>query len=132
MWRGFSCAAPPLKFFEVHAPAATRVLADGDMVFDLGQNAAHVPRICVTGPAGSKVRLIPSELLDDDGEANQGSMGAGHRGDIWCEFTKATGGADKWETQSCDVSGAKGVHDLVLKFTGGHEPLFDFDWWKFE
>ena len=45
---------------------------------------------------------------------------------------KATGGADKWETQSCDVSGAKGVHDLVLKFTGGHEPLFDFDWWKFE
>jgi hypothetical protein len=45
---------------------------------------------------------------------------------------KASGGADKWETQSCDVSGAKGVHDLVLKFTGGHEPLFDFDWWKFE
>ena len=94
--RGLSCAAPPLKFFEVHAPAATRVLADGDMVFDLGQNAAHVPRICVTGPAGSKVRLIPSELLDDDGEANQGSMGAGHRGDIWCEFTKATGGAETW------------------------------------
>jgi hypothetical protein len=45
---------------------------------------------------------------------------------------KSTGGADKWETQSCEVSGAKGVHDLMLKFTGGHAPLFNFDWWKFE
>jgi hypothetical protein len=45
---------------------------------------------------------------------------------------KSTGGADKWETQSCDVSGATGVHDLVLKFTGGNEPQFNFDWWKFE
>jgi arabinoxylan arabinofuranohydrolase len=39
---------------------------------------------------------------------------------------------DKWETQSCVVSGAKGVHDLILKFTGGNEPALNFDWWKFE
>lgn len=45
---------------------------------------------------------------------------------------KATGSPDKWETQSCDVNGAKGVHNLVLKFTGGNGPLFNFDWWKFE
>ena len=45
---------------------------------------------------------------------------------------KSTGGEDKWGTQSCDVSGAKGVHDLVLKFTGGDGPLLNFDWWKFE
>ena len=45
---------------------------------------------------------------------------------------KSTGTLDKWKTQSCDVSGAKGVHDLVLKFTGGKEPQFNFDWWKFE
>ena len=45
---------------------------------------------------------------------------------------KSTGGVDKWETQSCDVSGAKGVHDLILKFTGGSGPLLNFDWWKFE
>jgi len=30
------------------------------------------------------------------------------------------------------VSGAKGVHDLHLKFTGGTGPLLNFDWWKFE
>jgi hypothetical protein len=45
---------------------------------------------------------------------------------------KATGSPDKWKTQSCDVSGAKGVHNLILKFTGGNGPLFNFDWWKFE
>jgi arabinoxylan arabinofuranohydrolase len=45
---------------------------------------------------------------------------------------KSTGSVEKWETQSCDVSGAKGVHDLVLKFAGGNGPLLNFDWWKFE
>ena len=44
---------------------------------------------------------------------------------------KATGSPNKWETQSCDVSGAKGVHDLILKFTGNSSPLMNFDWWKF-
>src|SRR4029078_8822879 len=30
-----------------------------------------------------------------------------------------TGGAQTWMTKSCSVSGAMGVHDLFLKFTGG-------------
>jgi arabinoxylan arabinofuranohydrolase len=45
---------------------------------------------------------------------------------------KSSGALDKWETQSCSVSGAKGVHDLVFKFTGADGPLLNFDWWKFE
>ena len=45
---------------------------------------------------------------------------------------KPTGALDKWETQSCTVSGAKGVHDLYLKFTGGDGPSLNFDRWKFE
>lgn len=94
--RGLSCAAPPIREFEIHRPVATHTLTNGDIVFDLGQNAAHVPKICVTGPAGSKVRLIPSELLDADGAANQGSMGAGHRGAIWCEYTKGTDHEETW------------------------------------
>jgi hypothetical protein len=43
-----------------------------------------------------------------------------------------TGGLEQWQTQSCRVRGAKGVHDLYLRFTGGGEPLLNFDWWKFE
>jgi len=94
--RGHSAAAPPIKTFEVHKAIASRVLTNGDVVFDLGQNAAHVPKISVTGPAGGKIRIIPSELLGDDGSANQGSMGGGRRGTVWCEYTKATGGTETW------------------------------------
>jgi arabinoxylan arabinofuranohydrolase len=45
---------------------------------------------------------------------------------------KGTSGVDKWQTQSCPVNGAKGVHDLVLKFNCGSEPGLKFAWWKFE
>ncbi len=42
-----------------------------------------------------------------------------------------TGGWQKWTTKSCTVSGATGIHDLYLKFTGGSGSLFNFNWWKF-
>ena len=40
----------------------------------------------------------------------------------------STGGAQAWMTTTCDVSGATGVKDLVLKFGGGS---FNFDYWQF-
>jgi arabinoxylan arabinofuranohydrolase len=43
-----------------------------------------------------------------------------------------TGGWQAWTTKSCQVDGAKGVHDLYLKFTGGSGQLFNFNWWKFK
>jgi arabinoxylan arabinofuranohydrolase len=42
-----------------------------------------------------------------------------------------TGDWQTWKTVSCSVSGASGVHDLYLKFTGGSERLFNFNWWRF-
>jgi hypothetical protein len=45
---------------------------------------------------------------------------------------KSTGALDKWETQSCKITGARGVHDLYLKFFGNGTPLLNLDWWKFE
>jgi len=92
--KGMSAAAPPIRFFEVQAPVSSRVIADGDVLYDLGQNAAHVPRITVTGPAGSRVRIIPSEL--GDGLASTGSMGERPRQAIWCDYTKATDGEETW------------------------------------
>jgi len=94
--RGLSCAAPPLKFFETHPAVSAHVLANGDTVYDLGQNAAHVPQVSLSGPIGSQVRLLPAELLDRDGGVNQSSMGANHHGAFWCEFTKATSGVETW------------------------------------
>ncbi len=44
---------------------------------------------------------------------------------------QGTGDWQTWVTKSCNVNGAKGVHDLYLKFTGGSGYLFNFNWWKF-
>ncbi|WP_084326026.1 glycoside hydrolase family 43 protein [Lacrimispora aerotolerans] len=43
----------------------------------------------------------------------------------------STGGWQTWTTKTCNVSGATGVHDLYLKFTGGSGFLFNINWWKF-
>lgn len=43
-----------------------------------------------------------------------------------------TGGWQTWKTVSCDVSGATGVQDLCLKFTGGDKSLLNLDYWRFE
>ena len=42
-----------------------------------------------------------------------------------------TGGWQTWVTQTCSVSGATGIHNLYLKFTGGSGYLFNVNWWKF-
>jgi len=47
-----------------------------------------------------------------------------------CAVT-GTGGWQTWTTRTCTVSGATGVHNLYLKFTGGSGLLFNFNWWKF-
>lgn len=42
-----------------------------------------------------------------------------------------TGGNQTWTTKTCAVTGAAGVHDLYLKFTGGSGQLVSSNWWKF-
>src|SRR5208283_4141646 len=93
--RGLSCAAPPIRKFEIYQPVATRTLTNGDIVFDLGQNASHVPEISVTGPAGSRVVLIPAELTNRDGSVSQSSMNAS-RNSVRCELIKGTDGGENW------------------------------------
>jgi alpha-L-rhamnosidase len=92
--RGLSCAAPPIREFEIHQPVFTRTITNGDVLFDLGQNASHIPKISVTGQAGSRVRIIPSEL--GDGLVSLGSLGEARRSVIWCDYTKATDGVETW------------------------------------
>jgi|GEM_PF-2887449 len=42
-----------------------------------------------------------------------------------------TGGWQNWTTASGQVSGATGVHNLYVKFTGGAGNLFNLNWFKF-
>jgi alpha-L-rhamnosidase len=100
--RGLSVAAPPLREIEIHRPISVRPLTNGNTLYDLGQNASHILRLRVTGPAGSSVRIIPSEILGDDGAINQKTMGAGKRGSSWWDYTLA--GSPKSEVRNPNSS----------------------------
>jgi alpha-L-rhamnosidase len=63
-------------------------------VYDLGQNAALMPRITVRGPAGARVRIIPAELLAKDGTVDRGSCAGGKPG-YW-EYVLAGKGKETW------------------------------------
>jgi alpha-L-rhamnosidase len=94
--RGHSAGAEPIRAIEARHPVAVRAFPDGTAVYDFGQNASFMPRIRVAGPAGSTVRLTPSEVVSKDGTIFRGTMGAAARGSSWWQYTKATDGEEEW------------------------------------
>jgi len=64
----------------------------GVWIYDLGQNIAAVPRLKVKGAKGKTVKLVPSELLGEDGLAWQGSCG----GPVSFSYTLAGRGTEAW------------------------------------
>jgi endo-1,4-beta-xylanase len=42
-----------------------------------------------------------------------------------------TGGWQTWTTKACNISGASGIHNVYLKFTGGSGYLFNINWFQF-
>jgi alpha-L-rhamnosidase len=65
--KGVGRGAPPVRAFEVHRPVGEKSVKPNVAIYDLGQNASHVTRFTVSGPAGSAVRVTPSELLTETG-----------------------------------------------------------------
>lgn len=95
---GHSVSAEAIGAFQVQRPVAERDFPDGSVVYDLGQNAAHIPLVRVGGPAGGRVRITPSEILNADGTIDPATMGeSARRGFAWCEYTKATNGVETWQ-----------------------------------
>ncbi|HVI98983.1 MAG TPA: family 78 glycoside hydrolase catalytic domain [Sphingomonas sp.] len=66
---------------------ARRAPKPGVVVHDFGINFSGVPRLVVRGPAGSRVRLIPSESLGPDGQVSQRSYGVRKGYEIWFDYT---------------------------------------------
>ena len=73
--RGMEYAGPPIRTFETFTPVAVAHLEPGVSVYDLGQNAAIIPRLVVSGPAGAIVQITPAELLHPDGSVDRASVG---------------------------------------------------------
>ncbi len=120
--KGYSHAAEPLRAIETRQPVATRPLGEGVVLYDFGQNASFMPRIRVSGPRGSMVRLTPGEVVNDDGTIDRGTMGGAHRGSAWWQYTKATDGEESWFPQFYYV-GSRHIHaELFAPEAGGARP----------
>ncbi len=69
-------SAEPLRVMQRFAPVKKSSLLPGVWVYDLGQNFSGIPSITVSGKKGDTVRIIPAELLNEDGSANQKASGS--------------------------------------------------------
>ena len=67
--------AEPVKVMEKFAAAKKTLLKPGVSIYDLAQNFSGIPSITVTGSKGDTVRIIPAELINEDGSANQKGSG---------------------------------------------------------
>lgn len=96
---GHSVASEPLREIEFNLPFSEQKLSDTVTVYDFGQNASYMPRLRVSGPAGSTVRLIPAEVINADGSIQRSTMGSTNRGISWWQYTKATDQTEEWFPQ---------------------------------
>jgi hypothetical protein len=94
--RGASYAAPAIKASQTLQPVHTNVISAGKLVYDLGQNAAVMPRLTARGQAGAVVRITPAELVNADGTVNRGSAGGGT---AYWQYTLAGTGTENWFPQ---------------------------------
>jgi hypothetical protein len=84
--RGASFCAPPIRGFEIFKPVAIKQLSPQNFVYDFGQNASIIPKLVVSGPPGSSVKMTPAELLKPDGTVDRESVGGG---DAYWKYTLA-------------------------------------------
>jgi hypothetical protein len=89
--RGINHAAEPLRVIETREPVAINTLSETIQVVDFGQNTSYMPRITVSGPKGSTVRLTHAEVLHENGTINRGTSG-GNRGPAYWQYTKKSNG----------------------------------------
>jgi alpha-L-rhamnosidase len=95
---GFTSSVEPIREIEMRPPVATKQV-NGATVYDLGQNTSYMPRLKVSGPAGSTIRLVPAEVVNPDGSILRSTMGSTNRGISWWQYTKATDQPETWFPQ---------------------------------
>ena len=65
----------PVKVFEHFAPKSITATGDQEWVYDLGQNSSAIIELKVRGKKGDTIRIIPAELLKEDGSVTQKNIG---------------------------------------------------------
>jgi hypothetical protein len=85
--------SPPVKVQQTFETVKITEPKPGVFVYDLGQNFAGWPAIEARGNAGATVKMIPGELLDQNGLVSQRSSG----GPVSFSYTLAGRGVERWE-----------------------------------
>ncbi len=93
--RGVSRAAPAIRAFEIHKPVAHHETKPNVTIYDLGQESAHMTRFTAHGPAGSVIRITPSELLKPDGTL----FANNYNGKAWSQYTLAGTGPETYTSK---------------------------------
>ncbi|HEY0679123.1 MAG TPA: family 78 glycoside hydrolase catalytic domain [Chitinophagaceae bacterium] len=83
----------PLKVHEIFKPQKTTRISPGIHVYDLGQNASGIPQIIVRGKKGDTVRIVPAELLKEDGTADQRATGS----PVFFDYILKGEGVETWQ-----------------------------------
>lgn len=72
----FSQKADAVKIMDTLNPHKIKAINDRVYVYDLGQNASGIPLIKVKGKRGDTAKIIPGELLKEDGTVSQKATGS--------------------------------------------------------
>jgi alpha-L-rhamnosidase len=116
---------PLIEELRIFHPVRITTPKPGVMVYDLGQNFSGWPRLAVEGQAGSSVKLIPGELLDDAGLVSQRTF----HGPVWFTYTLDGQGVERWHPRftysgfryvQVETASAKGSETVprVVELTG--------------
>ena len=84
---------PPLRVFETFSPRKQTKIRDGVYVFDLAQNASGIPQVQVQGKRGDTVKIIPGELLKEDGTVSQRATGS----PVYFQYILKGDGIETWQ-----------------------------------
>ncbi|HVF96705.1 MAG TPA: family 78 glycoside hydrolase catalytic domain, partial [Flavisolibacter sp.] len=113
---------PPLKVHESFSPQKRTKIKDGVYVFDLGQNTSGIPQIQVQGEKGDTVKIIPGELVKEDGTVTQRATGS----PVYFQYILKGEGLETWkprfsyygfrylQVEGCSVKGESASSSPVL------------------
>jgi alpha-L-rhamnosidase len=87
-----AASASPIKVMKEFKPIKVTNPKPGVYVYDLGQNHSGFPQLTVHGPAGKTVKMIPGELLEQNGLVRQSQSGT----PVWFAYTLKGGGREVW------------------------------------
>ena len=114
--------ADPVIVAERFPVSAYKMTDTGKYIFDFGQNHSGYPAIKIKGRKGQKIRLIPGEILEKDGQhVSQKGSGAPY----WFEYTLKGDSVETW-TPSFSYYGYRYIETEGIDYlegTGNDRPV---------